>query len=226
MLKKYFVFPLLLASFLMLLIEPNHTHAANEVESSLSTDSQTELILKDSKRRQMLDSKMTEIVSGKENRKKRLAEEKQLRLQNIEDLKAKQEQFKANRETLKTKFDELKLQKLENIKQRGLLVSARYSAISQSLYKMLEKITAIVAEKKDAGFDVSNAESMLTAIEIQLVNIKQQQDEIQSLVDGIQDLPAEDVPSSLTQIKNLSSSIKSQYETVRTDMRQLVQSLK
>ncbi len=172
------------------------------------------------------DKKKADIVAKKVERSERLETEKAARSLKIEELKLKQEQFKQNRETLKATFDEMKLQKLENIKQRGLLVSARFNAISEAMYKMLERVTKIVAEKKTAGFDVSSAEDSLTAIELKLANIQSQQESIQTLIDELESLTPEEIPSSLTEIKNISTSLKSQYEAVRSDMKQLVQTLK
>ena len=172
------------------------------------------------------DKKKADIVAKKVERSERLETEKAARSLKIEELKLKKEQFKQNRETLKATFDEMKLQKLENIKQRGLLVSARFNAISEAMYKMLERVTKIVAEKKTAGFDVSSAEDSLTAIELKLANIQSQQESIQTLIDELESLTPEEIPSSLTEIKNISTSLKSQYEAVRSDMKQLVQTLK
>lgn len=219
MLKRYVLLTLIFASFSFLKTTPSFAEDTVEVDNTTTTVTETQKELKKPTRTQNLGM-------VKEDRKSRLEAEKLIRLQNIEELKAKQEQFKQERETLKTKFDELKLQKLENIKQRGLLVTARYSAVSQAMYKMLERVTIIVSEKKDAGFDVSSAESSLTSIEQKLKNIKTQQDQIQLLIDAIQGLSIDQIPSALTEIKNISLSIKSQYQTVRTDMKQLVQSLK
>lgn len=175
---------------------------------------------------QELLKKKTELIAKKEERTARLQSEKIERKTEIEELKAKQEVFKQNRETLKASFDEMKLQKLENIKQRGLLVSARYTAISQALYKMLQRMNNIIAEKKEAGFDVSTAENSLSAIELKLADIQGQQESIQSMIDGLESLSAEEIPSALTEIKNISITLKSQFEAIRTDMKQLVQSLK
>lgn len=172
------------------------------------------------------DKKKADIVAKKVERSERLETERAARSLKIEELKSKQEQFKQNREALKATFDEMKLQKLENIKQRGLLVSARFNAISETMYKMLQRVTKILLEKKTAGFDVSSAEDSLTAIELKLANIQSQQESIQTLIDGLESLAPEEIPSSLTEIKNISTSLKSQYEAVRSDMKQLVQTLK
>jgi len=185
-----------------------------------------ELKAKQAIRMQEVERKKTEIVAKKQERSVRLESEKAERALNIEELKAKQEQFKQNRETLRATFDEMKLQKLGNIKQRGLLVSARYTAISEAMYKMLGRVNTIVSEKKKAGFDVSSAEDSLTAIELKLANIKGQEESIQALIDDLENLSPEEIPSSLTEIKNLSTALKSQYETVRNDIKQLVQTLK
>ena len=232
MLKKYlFSTAILGLAFLI-----NTTTVKAEETSVSDTTTTTTTISLDSKAdikarrmeelRLRTEKKKADISSKKVERSERLETEKAARSLKIEELKSKQEQFKQNRETLKATFDEMKLQKLENIKQRGLLISARFNAVSEAMYKMLERVTKIVAEKKTAGFDVSSAEDSLTAIELKLANIQSQQESIQTLIDGLESLTPEEIPSSLTEMKNISTSLKSQYEAVRSDMKQLVQTLK
>ncbi len=167
-----------------------------------------------------LEQKRKEVQTQYRSEAERI---KALKEQNKQEYEVLRERFSekstVNREKIVAQLDEIKLKRLEKIKDAAARVEARLKKAAEYLYTYLGKMEQSVMNNTSPNFDsdtymlkISNIKEKITATEVKI-------SQFGPLYENIEERELTEMGQSLAELQRLASSIKKDFQDIRMEIR-------
>lgn len=175
----------------------------------------------------MVEEEGLAVRQTQSDRLHKLQAQRQAQLQRLETLSQNYAQrTQVRQEAIEGRFDDQQTQRLQVIKKHAVNLEARLRRVNGLLYGALEKISAHINGQSESGFDMSDKLAEIDAIEAKLESTETQISELTLFHENLEALSPEQVASALADQKVKISAVIAVYKEIRTDLFNLIKSIK